>query len=570
MTLPVWPGGDIRVRPARSIGAGSRAAGWALVAGATLALALGKVPAGETVARLALDAGMATLIGLLVTVGFLLPAEPRLSAASRRLLRLGVAAASSWCGAAVVSLVLSTTTLARVSLGKIVHDPQLLTVALDVPRGRALSVVVLVGLATAVHLGALRTRLEAQVVLAVVVAGALPLLASGHGGTGRHVLVAEATVLHVLAVTVWVGGLVAMVLLADRPAELGFALPRFSGLALGCYVVAAAGGMVSSVAVLGAQADRWRSTYGTLVLLKLMALATLGVAGWLHRRRTLPGVAAGARSAFVRVATAEVAVMAAAGALGVAAAVTAPPPGTLPDPSGSDHGALVHLGPAVLACGLLAVAAYGTGVLGARARGLSWPLPRVAAWACAVALAVVLVEVAHEPRGAATSTATLVSGALVLPLLVIGARPLELTRLVHERPVGWSPWPRLPALADPTNAAALLLAGVVVLGRLGPQDRGAWPWWLSDGLLVVVVLVGLVGLTPLLLPASGGGVPARTGKERSLLMIVLGLGLVGAGARAAWVLGETGAGAWFGAGAVLLFGCAATVARPPTGSPGPT
>lgn len=569
MTLPVWPGGDVGVRPAPSIGSGSRAAGWALVACATLALAVGGMPAAEILARLALDVGMATLIGLLVAVCFLLPAEPRLSAASRRLLRVGVAAASSWCGAAVLSLVLSTTTLARVSLGEVAHDPQLLTVALDVPRGRALSVVVLVGLAAAVHLGTLRTRLEAQVLLGVVVAATLPLLASGHGGTDGHVLVAEATVLHVLAVAVWVGGLVAMVLLAGRPAELGFALPRFSGLALGCYVAAAAGGMVSAVAVLGAQADRWRSTYGTLVLLKLAALAVLGVAGWLHRRRTLPGVVAGTRSAFVRLATVEVAVMAAAGALGVATAVTAPPPGSLPDPGGSAHAALVHVGPVLLACGLLAVGAYGTGMLGARARGLRWPLRRAVAWACAVALTVVLVGAAHEPLGPTTSTATLVSGALVLPLLVIAAQPLELTRVVHERPSGWSPWRRPPVLADPTNAAALLLAGVVVVGRLGPQDRGAWPWWLSDSLLAAVVVVGLVGLTPLLLPAPAN-VAARTGKERSLLMVVLGLGLVGAGSRAAWVLGETAAGAWFVAGAAVLFGCAAAVARAPSASPTPT
>ena len=58
------------------------------------------------------------------------------------------------------------------------------------------------------------------------------------------------------------------------------------------------------------------SPYGALLAAKTALLVVLGVAGWWHRRRTLPLLATGTRRSFARFAAAEVLVMLVATGLG--------------------------------------------------------------------------------------------------------------------------------------------------------------------------------------------------------------------------------------------------------------
>jgi putative copper export protein len=108
-----------------------------------------------------------------------------------------------------------------------------------------------------------------------------------------------------------------------RSTSLAVALPRFSALALGCFVAVAGSGAVSAWTRLEQPEQLWTTGYGGLLLAKAAALALLGGAGWLHRRRSLPGVAAGDRGAFVRLAAAEVGLMGVALGLAVALSRTA-------------------------------------------------------------------------------------------------------------------------------------------------------------------------------------------------------------------------------------------------------
>ena len=125
--------------------------------------------------------------------------------------------------------------------------------------------------------------------------------------------------MHVLAVVLWVGGLGALLAQRGRP-SLAVAVPRFSALALLCFVAVAGSGSIATWTRLPELSDLWTTAYGALLLLKAAALLALGVAGWLHRRRTLAPVVRGEQGAFARLAAAEVALMAVA--LGLAVALT--------------------------------------------------------------------------------------------------------------------------------------------------------------------------------------------------------------------------------------------------------
>lgn len=533
-----------------AVATGSRAAAGTIAIGADPV-----VRWGGLLARLVLVGATTVTIGALVAVAFLLPADRTVSGSGRRLLRVARGGAWVWCLAALGSMALAAAELAGIAVTRLVSDPGLLVLVLEVPRGRALTLVALATFAVALHVAGIRTRLGAQIALLVVTAATLPTFSSGHGGGVQDLLHAEGRVLHVLAVVTWVGGLVAMLVLAGHRADLAHALPRFGALALGCYVTAGVGGMTAAVGVLGTEPGRWASSYGALLGIKVLALVGLGLVGWLHRRRTVPSVVAGSDAGFVRLASVELLVMGAAGALGVVVAVTAPPVGALVEPGAGSHGELLEVEPVGLTLGLFALAAYAGGVLGARARGAHWSTRSASCWVAAVVWAVGLASAVHEPTSSAVFSAVLVGGAVVVPALVIGAHPLDLARIVHGQPPPVRLVPRV--VADPVNAAAVLLAGLVVLGRFGTADRSAWPWWSGAAVLLVAVVVGLVGLAPLL-----GGNPAedpgRHG-ERPVLLALLAVSLLAQGTHLVWRSGPGAAAAWLSGGGILLLALAAGV-----------
>ena len=159
--------------------------------------------------------------------------------------------------------------------------------------------------------------------LVLALSALVPTLRTGHSATASdHTLSVTATSVHVVAAVLWVGGLAALVASARRP-SLGVVLPRFSALALLCFVAVVGSGVVSSWTRLQGLEQLWTTGYGGLLLAKTAAVALLGVAGFLHRRRGLAGVAAGAPGAFTRLAAAEAGLMAVA--LGLAVALSRSP-----------------------------------------------------------------------------------------------------------------------------------------------------------------------------------------------------------------------------------------------------
>jgi copper transport protein len=118
---------------------------------------------------------------------------------------------------------------------------------------------------------------------------------AGHAAAGIQTPAAVvADLLHVLAMSVWLGGLTLLTVVirpADRLTDLAVFLPRFSRLAFGCVVVLVATGSYQTWREVGSWDALLGTTFGRVLLVKVaVVLAALMLANlarrWVHRHLT--------------------------------------------------------------------------------------------------------------------------------------------------------------------------------------------------------------------------------------------------------------------------------------------
>ena len=342
-------------------------------------------------ARLVLDGSIVTLVGCLLAAAFLLPNRgTTLEGLSVDAVRLGSWAGLTWAVGAVALYVFTAASI----FGRPLHDlsvPLLWQLALDTGLGQALILHAVVGLAAFVLL---RWTLSVQVVvlwLGVVCAALLPLTFSGHSASGgSHDLAGVSLALHLVGVSLWVGGLGALGWIAWRGSKrFGPAFARFSHLALWAYVLVGASGVVNASVRLGSWSALFSSDYGRIVLVKVAALVALGAFGQYQRVRLRRGAVG-----FGRAALLEVLLMVGVIGLSVALGRTPTPVGDiLSTPAEELLGGPVPPAPTVLrlltgwaptgvgvAVVCLGSALYARGLVALRRRGDSWPVGRTLSW----------------------------------------------------------------------------------------------------------------------------------------------------------------------------------------------
>jgi cytochrome c oxidase assembly factor CtaG/putative copper export protein len=406
------------------------------------------------IATLACQALGTGSVGLCVCAAFLLPGDGRtVSAHGYRLLRLATVTALGWVAASVALLVFTVSDLlgeplSQVGLGAVE------SFALSISQGQALALqagLALV-LAAVTRVSASRTAAACAAVLALV--AVLPPAFTGHAaGAGNHQIAVTSLALHVLAASVWVGGLVAL-LLVRRSKALPDAAGRYSRLALACFVVVAFSGTANAWVRLGSPDQLYRSTYGWLLVGKIMALLVLGGFGALHRARTLPALRDGRRGAFVRLATGEVVVFAVTFGLAVALSRSPTPvPSTVvvnPDPVTDILGFAMPAPPTAarlladvlpdmffLPVSVAGVWAYLVGVWRLRRAGHPWPWSRTISWVVGM-----LVLAGVTNLGVARYAYVLFSVhmaqhmvlSMVVPVLLVGGAPVTLALRALRRP----------------------------------------------------------------------------------------------------------------------------------------
>jgi putative copper resistance protein D len=201
---------------------------------------------------------------------------------------------------------------------------------------------------------------------------------------------------HVVALTFWVGGLIAITALSAD--DRAIALPRFSTLALWSVIAVVASGSANAWARLNFQ-SAWSSNYARLVILKVVITAVLIYFGYLNRRQ-LSGRSQIAVRNLSRLLLVEISIMLTAVFIGsrlsdmhppsqgeseildpglaIAGIATPPPPNiwrliSLYDPDALMIGVLIT-----------AVALYIRGVVILSRRGDKWPVGRTVAFALGI------------------------------------------------------------------------------------------------------------------------------------------------------------------------------------------
>jgi cytochrome c oxidase assembly factor CtaG/putative copper export protein len=378
--------------------------------------------------------------GCLLGAAVLLPGDGLLSAAGYRWVHIAGRWAGVWC---LVSLATVPALLVEFlgqgwSALSFSAAAQFVT---DSPQAQAHVAVVAL---TALLAGAARAVLTMRGALGLLIVGlvaTLPPALAGHAATAGGLVSSTAVTMHVLGVVLWAGGLVALLLARKiSVSAISVAVARFSRLAGVLVLVVGGSGIVTALTALSTPAQVIQSSYGVLVLIKLVAFLGLATVGVWHRRSTLPALAAGRPSTFLRLATVEVVLFGATVGMAVALSRTPTPTVSGPVDRGGAHGlgfpvpappspgVLLDVYPGLFFPGLAAAALafYVAGVRRRSAGGRPWPRRRTFAWCTAWALVILVTTSGLARYGAVLSSVHVLQHltvSLAAPLLMVLARP---------------------------------------------------------------------------------------------------------------------------------------------------
>lgn len=493
-----------------------------ILSGALAPLGLGDpgpvVRFGTPLIRIAHHVAASLAIGSLLVGAFLTP-EGRTTDRRRSAARVAAAAAPVWCAATLAGLLLTFSTISGIRLSESGYWPELADSAWPLELTRLMlieaAIVALLCLVAAI----VRFRAGLAWAFALAVGALVPLSFSGHAsGLLGHEQATTALYLHLLGITVWVGGLLAVLVLWP---VLGKALPvtveRFSVLALWCYVAVGGSGVLFAVLMI----DGWEdlaSAYFVLVLAKVVGLLALGWFGWVQRRRVLAG-GVDHSGVFARFAALELAVMGAVVALGTVLSRTRPPEVVsaevdtvvaltrYPMPPPPELSSWLTVWEPVwlfLIVAGLAVGLYLAAVVRLRRRGEHWLVGRTVCWVLGWAVFTYAVSGAPGAYGGVQFSAHMVmvmALMLVVPILLVpgAATTLALRCLSSRQDKTLGPREFLLATVESRWTIAIanpVLAGVILFGSLVLfYWSGLFEWSLRTqvGHVVMVVYFSLAG-----------------------------------------------------------------------------
>jgi cytochrome c oxidase assembly factor CtaG/putative copper export protein len=448
--------------------------------------------AGEVAAALA--------VGSFLFAAFLVPPQSRgvLDAGGYRALRLGTVASGVW---AVCAALLVPLTISDVSGHPLVDHLNPLTIwrladliyTASAWRWTAM-------LAATVMLASLSVLRWSWTPL--LLAGSLmtlvPLGLTGHSSAGgSHDLATNSLLIHLVAATLWAGGLLALLTHALRGGEhTDLAARRFSAIALWCWVAMALSGLVNAL-VRVTPSDLLTTGYGRLVVAKFVALCVLGVVGWRQRRAGVAALRADpsaptvpqARGVLIRLALTEAVVFGLTFGVAVGLGRTPPPPPPLRLPSIPEAEIGYDLeGPPTLArilfdwrfdlifgtAAIVLAGLYVAAVVRLRRRGDRWPPGRILAWllGCLALLFVTSSGVGrYMPAMFSMHMVAHMGLSMLVPILLVLGAPVSLALRAlpaagRNDPPGMREWilaalhSRLSRLlTNPVVATALFVAG---------------------------------------------------------------------------------------------------------------
>ena len=228
-------------------------------------------------------AGSFAAVGSLLAMAFLLlDVGGRFSTSSEKLRSLLKISALVWFIGSIGTIVLTLATILASSIQDALDPTVLRSFITQITLGRYLAIQALVALIVFIAAFKIRSVVTTTVLMFIALVGiTAPVFQSHAASSGSHMLVIGSLVIHVIALSLWVGGIFAIAFLSSTDRVI--AVPRFSQLALWSAIAVVLSGVINAWARLNF-VDAWDSAYARVVIAKSIATIALIGLGYLHRK----------------------------------------------------------------------------------------------------------------------------------------------------------------------------------------------------------------------------------------------------------------------------------------------
>ena len=210
-----------------------------------------------------------TLIGILVGLAFLAPENKGYFQPSR-LQKFLAPVSLAWLLSSIFFLMSEVAFILNTPISEVIDGNILRSFITQTTLGKLFEIQIVAALVCA--FAAVRVKKTGGVVFLIFIAwigGLAPYLESHGSGAGNHMLAIGLVIVHVAAISLWFGGVIALFLMSKSDREI--ARKRFTPLALWCVSAIALTGVVNAFIRIESFANI-RSDYGVLVILKTVIL----------------------------------------------------------------------------------------------------------------------------------------------------------------------------------------------------------------------------------------------------------------------------------------------------------
>jgi putative copper resistance protein D len=234
------------------------------------------------------------VVGALLAMAFLLVEnQGKLQESALKVRKRATAFAGIWLVANALYIFLTLANILGTSFADALERTTVQSFLTQVDLGQYLGVQTALIAVIALVIRFIRTALAATILLLLsLITLIIPVFQSHSASSGSHQLAIGSLVVHVVALSLWVGGIFAIVALPDSDRK--FALPRFSQMALWTAIAVVLSGMANAWARLNF-VDAWSSGYARIVALKAALTFVLLFLGYRNRRSLAQGSSTGTK-----------------------------------------------------------------------------------------------------------------------------------------------------------------------------------------------------------------------------------------------------------------------------------
>ena len=339
-----------------------------------------------------------TLIGLLLAIAFFIREDhSKLLPEAIRIRNLAIIPAATWLLASLGILFFELANLLATPLSESFDLVVIRSFITQTALGKSFGINIAAALVVLIFLPRISRTTGSIFLFGITFVGVLaPVFQSHSSSSGNHGLAIGSLLIHVIGISLWVGGIIALILINKSEREI--AIPRFSTLALWAAIAVCSSGVINAWTRLNFR-DAWNSQYGNLVIYKIILSIILIFIGATHRKYIVKKLE-GSRQVY-QLLIVEILVMITAISAGAWLSTTAPPVPANPRdvgiaetiagspmlPAPTFKNVLWTYVPDAAFMGILifVTALYIRGVVILAKRGDKWPIGRTIAFALAVA-----------------------------------------------------------------------------------------------------------------------------------------------------------------------------------------